>query len=119
MCPRSRAPPQQADAIKEIRPPNRTDPGDCRHSPGESPNLTRRFDKCTIPPTLYPNVPPPVGAVTVDGWELPHVTGHPYATRYWVGSERTIHIEQHYHDDIKVMIDGVQHSDGRVEARAG
>jgi hypothetical protein len=56
-----------------------------------------------------------VGAVTVDGWELPHVTGHPYATRYWVGSERTIHIEQHYHDDIKVMIDGVQHSDGRVE----
>jgi phage terminase large subunit-like protein len=56
----------------------------------------------------YPNVPAPVDAVSVFGWD-------PDAIRYWVGSERTIHIEQPYHDDIKVMIDGVQHSDGRVD----
>ena len=63
----------------------------------------------------YPNVPLPVGAVRAHGWDLPQVTGHPDVTRYWVGSARMIHIDQHTHDDIAVTIDGVQHSDGRVE----
>lgn len=62
-----------------------------------------------------PLPPPPTGAVDVGEWEQPHVTGHPYASRYWVGSKRIVEIEQHYTDDITVAIDGLQHADGCVE----
>jgi hypothetical protein len=59
----------------------------------------------------YPNVPFPAGAVTAYDWDPPRVTGLPDTTRYWVGSERMIHIDHR----TQVTIDGVQHADGRVE----
>lgn len=46
-----------------------TGPGDSANCAGERPNLARRFDKCTVPPTPSPNVSFPAGAVKVYGWD--------------------------------------------------
>jgi hypothetical protein len=60
----------------------------------------------------YPEVPLPAGAVDVDGWYPPHVTGHPRASRYFVGSKRIVAQRA---EAIEVTIDGIQHADSRVE----
>lgn len=64
--------------------------------------------------TNYDDVPPPAGATRVwDEWELLKDTGHPDPIRYFYGTARTVYLAAG--PDIEVRIEGIQHSDGRVE----
>lgn len=67
----------------------------------------------TTPPT---DPPIPAAAIKAWDWEPPQRTGMPDATRYFIGTARSVESgERGHRDNAEVQIEGVQHSDGRVE----
>jgi hypothetical protein len=61
------------------------------------------------------NIPIPAGAVRVFDWQMPAVSGHPEPLRYFDGITRVVDRVNSRGDDVEVIIEGTQHSDGQVE----